>query len=155
MIDLGQEIRVQQALKPATYTSVAAGDYLNMENYAKATLVIETGTVTVGSKISIRNATAAGGSGAVALADPFVNGKYYKGYTVTSATSSTSVDYLVIGNGDDSTTFVATIDASKLTAGYPFINMYIVDSTMNGTISGTWLLHGARYQGDPPPDPTS
>lgn len=155
MIDASQEIRIQQALPPATYTSVQAGDYLNMENYAKATLVIETGTVTVGSKISIRNATAAGGSGAVALADPFDNGKYYKGYVATSATSSTSIDYITIGNSDDSTTFIANIDASKLTAGFPFINMYVVDSTMNGTISGTWLLHGARYQGDPPPDPTT
>lgn len=155
MIDLAQEVRVQQAIPPATYTSVQAGDYLNMENFAKATLVIETGTITVGSKISIRNATAAAGSGAVALAAPFVNDQYYKGYTVTSATSSTSIDYINIANGDDSTTIVATIDASVLTAGFPFINAYVVDSTMNGTISGTWLLHGTRYQGDPPPDPTT
>ena len=155
MIDLGQEIRVQQAIPPATYTSVQAGDYLNMENYAKATLVIETGTVTVGSKVSIRNATAAGGSGAAAIAAPFVNSQYYKGYTVTSATSSTSVEYITIANGDDSTTIIATIDANSLTAGYPFINAYVVSSAMNGTISATWLLHGARYQGDPPPNPTT
>jgi len=155
MIDASQEIRIQQALPPATYSSVQAGDYLNMENYAKATLVIETGAVTVGSKISIRNATAAGGSGAVALAAPFDNGKYYKGYVATSATSSTSIDYITIGNSDDSTTFIANIDASKLTAGFPFISMYVVDSTMNGIIGATWLLHGARYQGNPPPDPTT
>jgi hypothetical protein len=155
MIDLSQEVRVQQALPPATYTSVQAGDYLNMENYAKATLVLETGTVTVGSKVSIRNATAAGGSGAVALANPFVNDQYYKGYTLTSASSSSSVNYMVIANGDDSTTLVATVDASSLTAGFPFINVYINDSTMNGAVSGTWLLHGARYQGDPPSDPTT
>jgi len=111
--------------------------------------------VTVGSKVSIRNATAAGGSGAAAIAAPFVNSKYYKGYTVTSATSSTSVEYITIANGDDSTTIIATIDANSLTAGYPFINAYVVSSAMNGTISATWLLHGARYQGDPPPNPTT
>lgn len=155
MQDLAQEIRVQQAIPPATYTSVQAGDYLNMENYAKATLVLETGTVTTGSKVSIRNALNASGSSVAAIAAPFVGGQFYKGYVVTSATSSGSVDYITIANGDDSTTFVATIDASELTAGLPFINAYVVDSTMNGAISATWLLHGTRYQGDPPPSPTT
>ena len=155
MQDLAQEVRFQQAFPPQVVASVLATDYLNMENYAKATLVIETGAVTVGSKVSIRNATAAGGSGAVALADPFAGGKYYKGGVFTSATSSTSIDYLVIGNSDDSTTFVATVDASKLTAGFPFISAYVASSACNAYLSATWVLHGARYQGDPPPSPTT
>lgn len=155
MQDLTQEVRVQQAIPPATYTSVQAGDYVNMENYAFATIIVETGTVTVGSNVSIRNATAAGGSGAAAIVSPFRNGQYYKGYVVTSDTSSSSVNYMVIANGDDSTTFTATIDATVMTAGYPYLNVYIASSTMNGTVSATYLLWGSRYQGNPPADPTT
>ena len=153
MQDLAQEARIVQAFPPKVYSATTAGDYVNMENYAKATLILETGTVTVGTQVSIRNAKTYSGSGATAIAAPFVGGKYLKNYTATSATSSTSVHYLVVGNSDDSTTFVATVDANALTNGYPYLNAYIVTSAVSGALSGTWVLHGARYQQDAPPDP--
>lgn len=162
MQDLMQEILIvgmDQGGSDATVSSTVAGDYVNMENFAKITFVLTTGAVTVGGKIGIRKATALGGSGATEITSAWTGNKHYTAtagtYTATSLSPSTSsAKYIVVGNSSDSKTIYATFDATKLSASYPYVGAYFLGATWNAVITGTYILWGGRYQQAATPDPT-
>ena len=142
-------------LAHATVSSVADGDWVNMENHAYCTVLIQTGTITVGSNVGFKNAVSKSGSSSAAIAAPFVNDVYYKARTKTSVTSSGSVHYMNIANGDDNTYLVGTVEAVAMSTAKPYLAMTVASSTMNGAMGAWYILHGTRYKQASVPDPTA
>ena len=153
MQDLMQDVLVvgmDQGGANGQVTSTAAGDYVNMENFARVTFLLTTGAVTVGGKIGIRKAKNKSGASATVVTSAWDGGKYYKSATGSYASASSAASsgaYIVVGNSDDSKTIYGTFDATRLSASYPYVGAYFVSATWNAYITGTYLLHGQRYAG--------
>ena len=82
---------------------------------------------------------------------------YYKQTTTTtpvktSASSSTSVDYVVIGTSTNAV-YTFTVDASKLAAGYPYVSLVAqTSSASSADMAGVFELWGNRYKQEAPAD---
>jgi len=151
MQDLIQETARGISIPAASYSAAHTAEWINMENHAKVTFTIATGAVTGGTKLKIQCATSASGSGAANVAAPFDGGIYYKHTTTTvptktSASSSTSVDYIVIG-ASSSAVYYATVDASVLAAGKPYVSLVAKGASASSALMcGTFECWGTRYQ---------
>ena len=134
-------------LSPQTVSSVATGDYISLKNTDKVAFLIETGTVTVGSKINIKEAKNVAGSSAQNLAFDY----YYENagagsdtFTKTSADSSGAC--VTVANGDDSRQFVIEINASELSDSFDCLTLHVASSTANMVCAAQAIPLGARYQ---------
>ncbi len=159
MIDLTNEVlfvSMKQGGTDATVSSTVAGDWVNMRNHGRVTLILTTGTTTVGGKIGIRKAKSKSGSSATEITSAWIGNKFYRAaagsYTADSTASSGK--YITVANSDDSKMLHATFDATNLSASYPYIGAYFVSSTMNAVIMGVYALWQTRYQGTAMSDPT-
>ena len=158
MQDLIQETARGIAIVHDTYSSAHSAEWVNMENHAKVTFTIMTGgTATAGVKMKIQCATNASGSGAANIADPFDGGVYYKHTTTTvptktSASSSGSVDYIVVGTST-SAVYYATVDASKLASGKPYVGLVAKGNSASSLdCAAIFECWGTRYQQEAVPD---
>jgi hypothetical protein len=152
MQDLIQETIRGIAIPPDTHGAKHTVDWVNMEGAAKITFVIAVGgTATAGTLLKVQAATSKSGSNAADIAQPFDGRAYYKAAattvpTLTSATSSTSVDYITIGTSV-TTTYTATVDASALPAAKPYVALVGKDSSASSLDMGAvFFMWGTRYQ---------
>jgi hypothetical protein len=152
MQDLVQQTARGIAIPVASYSSAHTVEWVCMENHAKMTYTIFTGaTCTAGTKLKIQCATNKSGSSAANIAAPWDGGVYYKHTTTTaptktSASSSSSVQYIVVGTST-SAVYYATVDASKLAAGKPYIGLVAKGNSASSCLAAaTFEAWGTRYQ---------
>ncbi len=158
MQDLIQETARGIAIPVASYSSAHTNEWVNMENHAKITFTVFTGAVcSSGLLLSVKAATSKSGSSSETLAAPWDGGVFYKHTTATaptktSASSSSSVAYMVVGSST-SAVYYATVDASKLPAAKPYVTLAAkANSASSCLLAGTFEAWGTRYQQEAVPD---
>jgi hypothetical protein len=152
MQDLIQETARGIAIPVASYSSAHTNEWVCMENHAKITFTVFTGAVcSSGLSLMVRAAPSKSGSSAETLAAPWDGGVFYKhttttAPTVTAVTSSTSIEYMVVGSSINAV-YYATVDASKLPATKPYVTLAAkANSASSCLIAATFEAWGTRYQ---------
>ena len=124
-------------------------DYFSMENYSHVDIIVYCGAITNSSTIIVYESDDASGSNKTAIA--------FNVYTVvagvTGARTLNAATGLVTGTTNGSM-WVISIDASELTADYPFITL-ITDTAAANIITIVPILSGARYAQAVPPSALS
>jgi hypothetical protein len=153
MQSLVEEAKIVSVLSPASRSSAASGDFINMKLYDKLTLILDVGGVTAGGNVFVQEAkTAAGGSKAKFDFDVYQKRTASTDtYTKTSANTASSHDCITIGNSSDNKTFVVEIDAKKLSPGFSFVNILVPAAFSAALTCCIGIAHKARYAQAAPP----
>ena len=120
-------------------------DYFSMENYSHASIIVACGVIGNSATILVYESDDASGSNKTAIAF------YYHLITagVIGARTLNASTGLVTGT-TDAATWIIEIDASELTAGYPFITL-VTSAAAANLITIIPVLSGARYAQAVPP----
>ena len=148
-ITIGEQCHVINALLPQDVTGgVKTSDYWNMKNYAHATIIITTGSVTDDYKVTLYESADSGGASKNLKAFDYYYETTAAGDTLTTRTAVTVAATGFQTGTNNTTTFVIEVDASELTDGYPYMAL-LLDNAGNAFISVVVVLSGSRHQGDP------
>jgi hypothetical protein len=154
MQSLIEEAKIVSMLVPASRSSAASGDYVNMENYDKLTIIFDVGAVTAGGNVFIQQAKTAAGASAAKMANIDYFHKRTASsdtYTRTATTAASSADAVVIGNSSDNKTFVVEVRASQLSSGFKFVNVLVPGAFSGALTCCIGIAHKARYAQSAPP----
>lgn len=124
-------------------------DYWSMENYQHVSIIVVCGAITNSSTIILYESDDASGSNKTAIAFDV----YQITAGVTGDKSRNAATGLVTGTTNGSM-WVIELDASELTADYPFMTM-VTDTAAANIISIIPVLSGARYAQAAPPSALS
>ena len=154
MKKLVEETKIVSGLPPIT-PSTSTPDYVSMENYDKLTVIItvDNGSTVTGSAITLKQATAAAGTGEKALGFSYVWANTDTGATDTLVkTAVTSNTFTTDTTNAKNLMYVIEISAAELDTANSFdwVRAGTADAA-NTVLSVVYILHGARYQGATPP----
>ena len=154
MFSLVENAKPISVIAPAAHGSAATGDWISMKNYDKVTFIIQTGSVTTGGNVIIKEAKNVSGSSAATLSF----GTFWENtgvgtdtYTQTSADSSGSADCVAIANSDDNTVFVVEVRAEQLSDSFDCVTATIPAAFSTCNVGIMAIGHNARYQQNSPP----
>jgi len=150
---LVQNGKIIQVFAPASRSSAATGDYINMRYYDRVEFIIQTGSVTAGGNVIFKEAKDVSGTSAATL-----NFDYFwemtaasDTYTKTSADSSTSADCVTIGNSDDSKIFVVSIKGDILSDSFDCVTCTVPAGFSAANTAVTAIAYRSRYAQAAPP----
>lgn len=133
-------------LAPVDIGGVAkTSDYWSMENYSHVSIIVYCGAITNSSTIILYESDDASGSSKTAIAFDV----YQITAGVTGTKSRNAATGLVTGTTNGSM-WVIEVDASELSAGYPFMTM-VTDTAAANVLTIIPILSGARYAQAAPP----
>lgn len=157
MLNLAENCTVVTICDPQSLSSTQTAEWINMRYYDKVSFIMNIGAITTGGTIQLKKAVNVSGSSSSSLTGW---GHYYKStattdvFTKTSATSSGSVDSIVVGNSSDNKCWIVEVDGSILagdTSGRDCISMPMPAAFASALTSVVAICHKARYQSDAPP----
>jgi len=138
--ELGHVVNI---LPPVDIGGVAkVSDYFSLKNYAHVDIIITCGVTGNAATITVEESDDASGSSATAIAFDYYQETTAAGDTLAARAAATTAG---ISTGtNDSTTIVISIDAQKLTDGYPYLVVKATNAAAN-LISMVAILSGSRY----------
>ena len=162
MIDFGQEVKVVSVIPAHAHSGsasyvVASATCVNMENYAKAAIVINTGSITGAGTLQFRQAKGTSASSQKALS---VDGYWTNAAALASASLKNDLYvYTAYASGSSSqatgtqnnTVMIIPIDDSMLSVASSFNHIGVGVAAANLVFSATIYLYGPRYASETPP----
>ncbi len=147
-ITIAEECHVVNLLVPFDVVAGATtSDWVNLENYAHVSIIIQTGSITNDTLFKIYECKDNGGA-----VKQFMAAEYYYEVTVGGSDSLSTRTALAVGGfqtgTEDNSYFVIEIDASELTADYTYLAL-LTDAPGNALLSAVAILSGSRHAGDP------
>ncbi len=146
-ITIAEEGHIVNMLPPIDVTAGAQTSlYVNLENYAHASIIVTMGIVTNDTLIKMYESKDNGGA-----VKEFIGFDYYIETTAAGDTLATRATVASTGfqtGTNNATTFAIEIDASELTADYKYLAI-LTDAPGNALISVLGVLSGSRYASDP------
>ena len=139
------------ACAPANYNaSTAAAKYVSMKNYARLTIIINTGAWAAGTAaVTVNQATAVAGTGAKALSFD-----YYHHDETTSGTLVKTTCTNTFNLDTANKMYIIEVDAATLdhANGFDCASIAVASPGANDDYySVTYILHGNRYAAPTPP----
>ena len=118
-------------------------DAFSMANYSHATIIISLGVTGAASTVTLKENTAADGSGATAIAFSYYAEETAAGDTTGARTAATSSGFATSTN--DGVYYIIELNAEDLSDGSPWVTVHMSDpgSAPFGSIG--IILSGARY----------
>ena len=118
-------------------------DAFSMANYSHATIIISLGVTGAASTVTVKENTAADGSGATAIAFSYYAEETAAGDTTGARTAATSSGFATSTN--DGVYYIIELNAEDLSDGSPWVTVHMSDpgSATFGSIG--IILSGARY----------
>lgn len=155
MEHIAESTKVVPLLAPVSVSSVQATDVINMSEYDKVSFIVQTGTVTTGANISLRQMDAVGDT--VASESRLALDYYWEQagaasdtYTKTSADSISSYGGITVADADDSRVYLFEVKGIQLAAGNNCVALYVDDSTANLLINVVAVCTPRYPQASPP-----
>ncbi len=147
-ITIAEECHVINLLVPFDVVAGATeSDYFSLKNYAHATIIIQTGSITNDTLFKVYESKDKAGA-----VKQFMAAEYYTETTVGGGDSLSTRTTLAVGGfqtgTEDDSYFVIEIDASELSDGYQYLAL-LTDAPGNALLSAVAILSGSRYAGDP------
>ena len=131
---------------PPTVAANQYSDYFSLGEYARANIIVQTGSVTSACTIVVYESATSGGTSKTAIGFD-----YFKTSTAASDTFGTRQTATAGGISTGTTNnlqWAIVIDGTELTDGYPYVAVHI--STAATQISMAAVLTGSRFGGNPP-----
>ena len=119
-------------------------DAFSMENWSHATIIITLGVTGAASTVTVKENTAADGSGASAIAFSYYGEATAGGDTLGARTSATSSGFATATT--DGIFYVIELSAEELSDGYPWVTVHMSDPGAATFGSINVVLSGGRYQ---------
>ena len=146
--NIAEEGHLMQILTPADLggTATRTSLYINMEGYEKCQIILNVG-VSAGTATAILYESSDGSGSAVTA----IAGAYYAEVTESGDTLGERTALATTGLTIPATagTFILIdVDASALTAGYPYLNLRLSALDSTTVTCATAILSGARYGSD-------
>lgn len=142
--------KIASILAPASRSSAATGDYISLENYNKASVLIQIGANTAGGNILIKEAKDASGTSAATL-----NFDYFyqrtastDTWTKTADDTASSASCITIGNSEDGMDRLVEVTGDMLTDGFKFITVVTPAAFSACLCSAVAILTEPRYAGN-------
>ena len=127
---------------------IAAGaqtsDAFSMENWSHATIIIALGVTGAASTVTVKENTAADGSGATAIAFNYYGEATAAGDTLGARTSASASGFATATT--DGIFYVIELSAEELSDGYPWVTVHMSDPGAATFASINVVLSGGRYQ---------
>lgn len=119
-------------------------DAFSMENWSHATIIITLGVTGAASTVTVKENTAADGSGATAIAFNYYAEETASGDTLGARTSASASGFATSTN--DGVFYVIELSAEELSDGYPWVTVHMSDPGAATFASINVVLSGGRYQ---------
>lgn len=139
---------VMQILTPADLggTSTRTSLYINMENYSHCDIILNVG-VSAGTATAILYESSDGsGSSVAAVATNVYKEETTTGDTLGARTAVTTSGFTIAATAG--IFYVICVEATDLSAGYPYINLRLSALDSTTVTCATAILSGARYGAD-------
>ena len=118
-------------------------DAFSMANYSHATIIISLGVTGAASTVTLKENTAADGSGATASAFAYYSETTAAGDTTSSRTAATSSGFATSTN--DGVFYIIELNAEDLSDGSEWVTVHMSDPGAATFASIGVVLSGARY----------
>jgi hypothetical protein len=148
-ITIAEELHVVNILPPIDVDTASGADMdvFSMENYAHATIIIQTGvTNATPGTITVKECDDFTPSNSTAIAFAYYEETTAAGDTLGARTAATTSGFALSAN--DNCTYVIEIDAAELSDGYPCIQVSWSNPGGSTIGSAVAILSGPRYAGD-------
>ena len=119
-------------------------DAFSMENWSHATIIIALGVTGAASTVTVKENTAADGSGATAIAFNYYGEATAAGDTLGARTSASASGFATATT--DGIFYVIELSAEELSDGYPWGTVHMSDPGAATFASINVVLSGGRYQ---------
>ena len=119
-------------------------DAFSMENWSHATIIIALGVTGAASTVTVKENTAADGSGATAIAFNYYGEATAAGDTLGARTSASASGFATAT--PDGIFYVIELSAEELSDGYPWVTVHMSDPGAATFASINVVLSGGRYQ---------
>ena len=119
-------------------------DAFSMENWSHATIIIALGVTGAASTVTVKENTAADGSGATAIAFNYYGEATAAGDTLGARTSASASGFATATT--DGIFYVIELSAEELSDGYPWVTVHMSDPGAATFASINVVLSGGRYQ---------
>ena len=119
-------------------------DAFSMENWSHATIIIALGVTGAASTVTVKENTAADGSGATAIAFNYYGEATAAGDTLGARTSASASGFATATT--DGIFYVIELSAEELSDGYPWVTVHMSDPGAATFASINVVLRGGRYQ---------
>ena len=119
-------------------------DAFSMENWSHATIIIALGVTGAASTVTVKENTAADGSGATAIAFNYYGEATAAGDTLGARTSASASGFATAMT--DGIFYVIELSAEELSDGYPWVTVHMSDPGAATFASINVVLSGGRYQ---------
>ena len=119
-------------------------DAFSMENWSHATIIIALGVTGAASTVTVKENTAADGSGATAIAFNYYGEATAAGDTLGASTSASASGFATATT--DGIFYVIELSAEELSDGYPWVTVHMSDPGAATFASINVVLSGGRYQ---------
>ena len=119
-------------------------DAFSMENWSHATIIIALGVTGAASTVTVKENTAADGSGATAIAFNYYGEATAAGDTLGASTSASASGFAPATT--EGIFYVIELSAEELSDGYPWVTVHMSDPGAATFASINVVLSGGRYQ---------
>ena len=119
-------------------------DAFSMENWSHATIIIALGVTGAASTVTVKENTAADGTGATAIAFNYYGEATAAGDTLGARTSASASGFATATT--DGIFYVIELSAEELSDGYPWVTVHMSDPGAATFASINVVLSGGRYQ---------
>ena len=144
--NVAQEGHVVSILPPIDIdtASGATADSFSMENWNHASIIITGGAATGASVVTVSEGTTA--TTGTDIGFKYAIETTALGDTLATLTAVASTGFTMSTN--NGTIYVIELDASELSAGYPWVTVDFADPSGSVIVSEVAVLSGGRYSGD-------
>ncbi len=146
-INIAEQGHVVNVIPPIDITGGVNGDRFKMNNYGKATIIVQVGVSSAAfTKIIVREADAATSGNVTDIAFSMYKEETAAGDTLGARAAIAAAGYTPHAN--DNIMYVIDIDASELTDGRNWIELALTNGTNAVLASAIAILSGSRFGHD-------
>lgn len=143
-ITIPEEAHVVNIIPPIDINGAGAdSDVFSLENYSHADIVLTLGVTGAASTVTLKECDDFTPTNSTAIAFQVYKEETAAGDTLGARTAVAAAGFATSGN--DSITYVISVDASQLSDGYPCLQLSLSDPSAATLVSAVAILSGARY----------
>lgn len=124
------------------------GAYVKLDTYGHLTAIVALGVTGAAATITVEKDADGSGAG-TAIAFNYRKEDTASGDTLDTLTAATNAG--VATSTNDNIFYVIELDAREIGPDYPWVRVRVSDPSQATLCAITYVLSGARYQGDVPP----
>ncbi|MFH1604635.1 MAG: hypothetical protein ABIH03_12085 [Pseudomonadota bacterium] len=143
-INIAEECHVVNLIPPIDINGAgASSEVFNMKNHAHASIIVQLGVTGAATTLTVEEC-----DNITPTTDTPIVFNYYAEATAAGDTlgakTAATVAGIALGTGD-SIMYVVELDASQLTADYPYVQIELSDPSAATLASAVAILSGSRY----------